>query len=178
MKRSVAVRLLGTTCLVLSCLALASSGNAEALLSPSPLADLAYSLRTPEAVAHYMWRHFAYESDQVHFAQEDRWQSPEELMTSGRGDCEDFALFAHEILSRNRIPSFLLSLYGRGYGHTVCVFKEGGRYNVIDGVRLRRYGAGTLEGLFEEIYPFWKKAAIVGLSSSGQPAVLKQFKKE
>ena len=99
-------------------------------------------------------------------------------MASGRGDCEDFALFAHEILNRNRIPSFLLNLYGRGYGHTVCVFKESGRYNVIDVVRLRRYGAVTLEGLFEEIYPFWKKAAIVGLSSSGQPVVLKQFKKE
>lgn len=140
--------------------------------------QLAFSLQTPEAIVRYMWRHFSYENDRTYLGREDYWQFPEELLTSQRGDCEDFSLFAYELLKKNGIPSFLLSLYSRGYGHTVCVFKENGLYHAIDGVRVTHHGTGTLEELFTEIYPFWKNAAIVSPSpATRQAQILRKFQR-
>lgn len=178
MKRNLAVQAFRTACLVMSCMVLASPGTAQIIDSKVPLQDLAQSLETPEAIARFMWRHFIFESDQTHFAREDYWQSPAELFVTRRGDCEDFALFAHELLKRNGIPSFLLNLYGRGYGHTVVIFKEGGIYHALDGVQVVRGRSDSLEGLLDEIYPFWKKAAIVSPSPAHhQGRILKQFER-
>ena len=41
-----------------------------------------------------MWRLFLFESDQNQFGENEHWQSPEEFMQTGKGDCEDFALWA------------------------------------------------------------------------------------
>lgn len=176
MKRNVAAHPLWVACVVLLCWTVSTQGSAQIFEQRALLGDLASSLKTPEAIAHFMWRHFIFESDRNHFGREDYWQSPEELFLTRRGDCEDFALFAHELLKRNGIPSFLLSLYGKGLGHTVCIFKENGRYRAIDEVRLLRYGSPDLLKLFSEIYPFWQHAAVVDYSAiTHQGKILKQF---
>ena len=126
----------------------------------------------PEEIARYMWRHFRYESDQTHFGKEDRWQSPEELLASRQGDCEDFALFAREILKSQGIKAFIVNVYGRGFGHSVCVFQKGGRYHVIDGSSSQAYDATDLKEIFAWVYPFWNKAAIVGFSESARCGTL------
>ena len=179
MKRNIGARLLGLAGIMVVCLAGTSPGNAQIFEPQISLRDLAPSLSTPELIAHFMWQHFSFESDPVHFGRKDYWQSPEELFIARRGDCEDFALFAQELLKRNGIPSFLMSIYGKGVGHTVCVFKENGKYHVIDGVRVARYGSKTLQELSSEINPFWQKAAIVVRSSNpAQGKILKQFEKK
>lgn len=145
---------------------------------PLSLQDLGEMLHTPDEIAHFMWRHFRYETDRTHFGTEERWQSPEELLTSRQGDCEDFALFAHEVLKKQGIPSFLLNVYGNRFGHTVCVFKKDGRYHVIDGTKSAIYNTTDLKEVFSRIYPFWKQAAIVGFSETSHSGkILKRFER-
>jgi len=137
--------------------------------------NLASNLASPEAIAKFIWRHFQVESDQAQFGTEDRWQSPEELLKSERGDCEDFSLFAYEILRARGTQSFLLNIYGSGYGHTICVFREDGAFHAVDGTSVIR-GGPSLESLIEKIYPFWKSAAIVkALKGSPRAVILKKI---
>ena len=126
-----------------------------------------------------MRRHFRYESDRTRFGVEDRWQSPEELLASQQGDCEDFALFAREILKSQGVKAFIVNVYGRGFGHSVCVFQKGGRYHVIDGSSSQAYDATDLKEIFAWVYPFWNKAAIVGFSESARcGTLLKLFQRK
>ena len=137
--------------------------------------NLASQLTSPEDIAKFIWRHFQVESDQTQFGTEDRWQSPEELLKSERGDCEDFAVFAYEVFKAQGTQAFLLNVYGQGYGHTVCVFKKDGTFHAIDGTQVVR-GSQSLADLITKVHPFWKTAAIVkALQGSGRGVVLKKI---
>ncbi len=88
-------------------------------------------------------------------------QTPEEFLETKKGDCEDFAAFATEILKRNGKNAFILNVYGDRYAHTVAVFEENGTYQVIDDSRVVHYNTAHLEELLFKLYPFWKTGAIV-----------------
>jgi len=157
------------------------SSNASAQVSTQQLSlqELAERLRTPEEIAHYMWRHFSFETDHSIFGRNEYWQSPAELLSQGKGDCEDFAIFAREMLKRNGVNAFLVNIYGDRSAHTVVVFKEGGRYNAIDGTSVIRSRADSLKELITEISPFWKEGAIVISSPTHKYGkTLKQFQKK
>ncbi len=87
---------------------------------------LTYTLTTPEKLRAYYRKNLRYireEQDQ------DSWQSPEETVRKGGGDCEDFAFLGQEILRRQGKPAHVLA----PPGHAVCVWAEkrpDGRYNV------------------------------------------------
>ena len=116
---------------------------------------------TPERVASFLRSHLVFQDDRLLFGQADYWQSPEEMLARGRGDCEDYALLACNLLSRQGKRAFVFSLYGEGgYAHTVCVFLEDGHYNVLNQDRLVRVRASTLEELAQKIYPGWKWGAV------------------
>ncbi len=151
-------------------------GRSEASLVGLPTFQaLASDLNSPDAIAKFIWRHFQTESDQTQFGTEDRWQSPSELLASGRGDCEDFALFAYEIFKANGTQAFMLNIYGKGYGHTVCIFRDGKNYNALDGTQVVR-GGNSLESLISKIQPFWNHAAIVkAVKGSGHGIILKKI---
>ena len=176
MKKSVSISIfvLG---LFAGSLTLMHSGEAAVLPFQNVLHGLAASLSSPDALARYMWRNFSVESDQSNFGQEDHWQSPEELLATRKGDCEDFARFAYEILRMNGRTAFMINIYGRhGYGHTVCVFSENGRYDVIDGTDVKRLQTHSLTDIFGKIYPQWEKAAIVKTAAGTSHGILlKQF---
>lgn len=144
--------------------------NAEAntpLLDRSlSLQDLASQLNSPKAVADYLWKHFVFEDDQRLFGREDYWQTPSEFMSRKKGDCEDFASLAGQILKLQGIESFILNIYGSRSGHTICVFKQNGRYHAIDGSSFKKYGADTLQQVIEKTNPDWEKAAIVVLNEA------------
>lgn len=123
--------------------------------------ELASRLQTPEDIAHYLWRHFRFETDRTQFGADEYWQLPEELLANGKGDCEDFALFAQALLKEKGIASFVLSIYGNRYAHTVCIFKENGKFNVIDGTKVIRLNSDDLRHVMTHLYPFWKKGVIV-----------------
>jgi hypothetical protein len=135
----------------------------------SPTLDaLAREHRTPTAIARFLRREFRFVRDRDQFGVEDRWQSPEEFAARRRGDCEDYALLARELLRRNGVEADVLSLFGDdGYAHTVCVFRdEDGHYGVI-GVRgLERTGATTLTALATRLHPTWTFGGLAELDGA------------
>ena len=151
----------------------------QAESAPAMMQSVTGQLSSPEQIARYIFRNFSYETDRDQFGKDDKWQTPEELLSSRKGDCEDFAFFAAEILKANGISSLLINIYGSNFAHTVCVFKENGKYHVIDGKEVIRYNAQSLDELFTMIYPHWNQAALVGFSSNGNCGqVLKVFDKK
>ena len=150
--------------------------NAQFVDRTLSLRDLASQLKTPEAIAQYLWRNFTYESDRYLFGKDNVLQSPETMMETRKGDCEDFAMFAYQLLKMNGIKAFLFNVYGNGYGHSVCVFKENGKFTVIDGTRIIRSEAATLDDVAYELYPFWNKATVSILpSGSGTVKILEKI---
>lgn len=177
MKKAIAAKRLLALCfclviLLTTSLAWANSALLDRSLSLSSLAD---TLKTPEDVAQYMWKHFAFEDDRYLFGTSDYWQKPEQFVHSGKGDCEDFAIFAREILRRNGVPSFLLSVYGKKYAHTICVFEKNGKYQYINGTKLVTANTTDLKALLTEIYPNWSYGAIVTPSASGRGRILERI---
>ena len=156
-----------------------SDVKAQAPATPLTVQTLSNQLTTPEDIARFIWRNFRVESDRVQFGREEHWQSPEELLSNQKGDCEDFALFASQILKSKGVTAFLVNVYGDKFAHTVCIFKENGKFHVLDGDTVKRCNADNLTDIFSKIYPFWKEAAIVAYCSpSDCGRILKTFKNE
>lgn len=125
------------------------------------LQELSFQLSSPRAIADYLWKNFLFEDDQRLFGKEDYWQTPEEFFSNKKGDCEDFAIFANDLLKSQGVQSFILNIYGGKEGHTICVFKQNGRYQAIDGSDFKPMDAASLNELITKIEPAWKNAAIV-----------------
>lgn len=127
----------------------------------SPLDWVARSHPTPEQLARFLNTHLTFREDLPLFGQVDYWQSPEEVLSRGQGDCEDYASLATDLLGRQGVRSFLFSLYGKkGYAHTVCVFVESERYSVLNQDRLLRYRAASLEDLAGKLCRAWEWGAV------------------
>ncbi|MBU3759729.1 MAG: transglutaminase domain-containing protein [Candidatus Omnitrophica bacterium] len=142
-----------------------AEAHASFFSQPVPsLQNLSSELTTPEKIARYLWRHFAYEKDQTQFGAEEYWQSAEEFLANRRGDCEDFALLASALLQQAGRTAFTVNIYGSGYAHTICVYIEDGKYSAIDGSDLKKFQADNLEGLLSAIHSDWSRAAITALS--------------
>lgn len=132
--------------------------------SPLSLQTLSAELTSPEKIARYLWRNFAYEKDQSQFGTEEYWQSADQFLSNRKGDCEDFAVLARELLKQSGHKAFIVNIYGTRYAHTICVFIENGKYQAIDGSELKRINAGNLESLMSTINKDWKRAAIAEIS--------------
>ena len=142
------------------------------------LADLAQQLKTPDNIAHYLWRNFLFENDQRLFGREEYRQSAEEFLSNHRGDCEDFANMAYTLLRLNGIEAFLMNIYGSHFAHTICIFKENGKYQAIDGSDLKRVQAENLGELAGRIHPSWKEAKVgTPLKARGENGFFVQFAK-
>lgn len=151
--------------LTLWILGVLGGGNFTAWTEPdSPeftLSGLAQSCPTPEALARFLKREIRFQKDRNLFGQPDYWQGPEESLARRGGDCEDYAILAQAVFTLQGKEAFLLSLYGpHGYAHTVCVFIEEGRYNLINEDRLLRYRAQSIQELATFLYPAWRWAAV------------------
>lgn len=172
-------KILFVVCASLWALTFSQEAKAAAIPSPSySVQNLATQLATPEEIARFIFRHFSVESDQKQFGKEEFWQTPEELLSNGKGDCEDFAFFANSVLKANGVSSFLVNVYGKKFAHTLCVFQENGSFHVIDGDEVKRYEAKSLEELFSLIYHHWESAQLVTYSSAHKNGrVLKTFRK-
>ena len=155
---------------VLSLAVMPLQASAEPLPSPAMLEQLAQRYQTPKAIASFLRSEFTFRDDRELFGQPERWQSPEEFLSRGEGDCEDYALLAKELLTRNGFEAHVFSLFDdSGYAHTVAVYlDEDGRYNVINQDKLRRYRAKSMEAVASRLYPGWtyggiaKKSGVVG----------------
>ena len=145
----------------LFCAAAAPQAASEPGRAESLLDSAARSASTPEQLARFLNAHLTFQEDLSLFGQADYWQAPEEVLVRGRGDCEDYALLANDLLKRQGKKSFVFSLYGpKGYAHTVCVFVEGGRYNLLNQDRLIRTQAASLEELAGKLCRDWEWGAV------------------
>ena len=154
-------RVFASTALAALLFAAAGPVSSEPGWAEGPLDSIARNLSTPEALARFLHSHITFQEDLPLFGQADYWQAPEELLARGRGDCEDYALLACDLLSRRGAKAFLFSLYGTGgYAHTVCVFMDGGRYSVMNQDRLVRYRAASMEDLAGRLYSGWEWGAV------------------
>ncbi len=149
---------------MLAC-ALLLSGAAEVSSDPAraenSMESAARACATPDQISRFLRENVLFQEDQSLFGQADYWQTPEELLARRKGDCEDYALLACDLLLRQGKEAFVFSLYGeKGYAHTVCVFVEGGRFSVLNQDRLVRYGASSLEELAGQLYSGWTWGAV------------------
>lgn len=126
------------------------------------IAQIARACPTPEALVNFL-HSCTFKTDWELFGEEEHWQAPEEFSLRKMGDCEDYALLAQEVLTRNGIEAYVFSLFGKeGYAHTVCVFVDTkGRYNVINQDKLRYYRAVSLEAVATFLYSEWTFGGIV-----------------
>ena len=131
-------------------------GENPASTPPPSLSEAVARAATPNDVVGLMRKEFSFVEDARLFGTADYWQKPEELWRRKSGDCEDFALFAQYALARHGIESYVVSFYGiNHYAHTVTVFKQNGKYNVINQDRLYDCRAPSLEAALSHINPRW-----------------------
>jgi hypothetical protein len=88
------------------------------------LEEVARHFGDPRSLSDFMQVCFEYVSDLHHHGLEDHWQTPEQTLRSGRGDCEDFAVFAHRVLALRGRESRVLCLFTAEEGHALCVARE------------------------------------------------------
>lgn len=137
----------------------------------SSLASAAASLHTPQDLQKFMRKHLRYQTDQDIYGQADYWQEPEEMLRNGVGDCEDFALFAQEMLRRMGYNAFLLSLYWEDNAHTIVVFEQGAEWGYFDLDKLKFCKATSLAALADKLGHRWlylgmmRKEGTLGLIS-------------
>lgn len=56
----------------------------------------------------------------------DEWKPSTKTLKEGKGDCEDFAIIAYEVLSLMGYITKILCVYPvKGAGHAVCAFYDG-----------------------------------------------------
>ncbi len=148
--------------LLLACLlglGMAPAAQTEGPLSPGiPGVALLYS--TPELLAGFLRDQMTFREDNELFGRRDYWQSPEEFLRRGAGDCEDDALLAQAVLERQGGEAWVFSLYGPGYAHTVCLFREGGYYHIFNQDKVIRCKAASLEEAASFLYPRWSWGAV------------------
>lgn len=102
-----------------------------------------YDIRTPMIVFNtmhelrfYMDYTFTYCSDKKQFGQDDYWQAPQAFIDNGRGDCEDYAIFAMYFLEQMGYKTELISvLTSNKTGHSIITingkyFEPQGLYEV------------------------------------------------
>ncbi|MBN1688836.1 MAG: transglutaminase-like cysteine peptidase [Candidatus Omnitrophica bacterium] len=146
---------LGATCCITFLLIHSVQVHSELVL-PNPLENTLESIQNPQDLVQLMRDHFKFVDDYDLFGTLDYWQSPEEFWASKTGDCEDYALFAKFVLEKKGMEAFVVSLYGpHGYGHTITLYREKERFNVINEDRLYQYESKTVEEALSRVNPQW-----------------------
>jgi len=129
--------------------------------------DLAFNA-TPQKIADYIFKNLKYEKDMVQFQKIDYWQTTGELLENKRGDCEDFAFFAYNLLNLNGMKPLMVNIYDvKQQGHTITIQRHKTRkdaFVVVDGARSQTFQASSIQKLLEKVNPSWNKALIVSFS--------------
>jgi len=95
------------------------------------LDEVAVRFTTPARVHDFMRVCFEYVLDADHHGVHEHWQLPEHTLARKRGDCEDWALFAREVLRRNGYEARILAAFTIDDGHATCVVRERERWHTL-----------------------------------------------
>lgn len=101
------------------------------------------------AVNSWVNHRLAYVSDQALYGQSDRWSSASQSLSSGRGDCEDFAIAKYQILRELGVAEQDIYLViGRDRAvradHAVLAVRVSGSFRIMDNVTDRILGDDEL----------------------------------
>ena len=133
-----------------------SSVQANYAFSVTSFHQAVQNLNTPNQLVDFLQDNFKFTEDHNLFGSVDYWQAPQEFWDRKAGDCEDFALFAQYVLNQHNVETHVVSFYGPGgFAHTIAVYREKGRYNVINEDRLYLYRSKTIEEALSRVYPSW-----------------------
>lgn len=126
-------------------------------ITPSALTQISKTIKNPAELSNLLATEFRYETEMP-----DRWSKAEETAVAKKGDCEDFAILAQEILKRINIDSQILIIKYKGISqaHAICIFKEGDTYSFISNQELVRTNAPTVTAAVEEQYTDWESIKI------------------
>lgn len=117
-------------------------------------------IHSPKDLSKFMRKNFKFVEDAANFGKVDYWQSPEEMLSLKKGDCEDFALFADAALKELGFESHVVSIYGKNqFAHTVTVFKQDGKYRAFNDGKLYKYDTDKIEDVLSKIHSEWIWAA-------------------
>ncbi len=134
---------------------------AQLLLCPTPcysesVNSLYASIRTPEELAAWLSSNLTYEF----IFGGKRPQTLQEFLNSKRGNCEDFANLASEILTRNGINNevIVLGFSGLPFLHAICIWKDkDGTYSFISNEKLYKTDETSLKGAVAKSFPDYTK---------------------
>lgn len=97
---------------------------------------------------------FNFDTDQNVWGVEEHWASPDEMMQSGAGDCDDFALFASSTLNALGVPHELVMGYFHGAGgHAWIEVHEGGTAYLLEFSEPHIYQIPVDDYSFTPYYP-------------------------
>jgi len=99
--------------------------------------------RTPALINAYMQASFRYVHDIDAHGLAEHWHLPSWTFASRRGDCEDWALFAWQVLRRNGIEAHVFCAFTASEGHAVCLARDARGYVSIANEGLRRVASGA-----------------------------------
>lgn len=75
---------------------------------------------------------FLYATDQVVYGKSDHWATSAEFIANGAGDCEDFALYKSELLTKAGIKHGLAFYHKNGEAHIAVLAEIGGKFYLSD----------------------------------------------
>jgi len=82
----------------------------------------------PSRLAMWMYHNIWYEKDKTQYGLKEYWARPEETLENKKGDCDDFAILAHAVLSKIGYDPKIVGAFNDNDGHAECVFFDD-RYN-------------------------------------------------
>jgi len=132
--------------------------------------DAALLIHSPAELSTWLSRDFKYELEIP-----DYWQSADETLHSGKGDCDDFAILSSAILTQLGVPNQILVIKFRDLkqAHAVCVFqeKESGNYNFISNQSIIATNKQLLREAVEAIYPDWEAIVFTNQNKEYQKVI-------
>lgn len=114
---------------------------------------------------------FTYTSDMKTYGKSDYWATPEQFIVTGGGDCEDFVVMKHAILTALGSKDMLYATKTvNGVLHAVLLVKDGGTYKTLDNMNNNVYSEDLkslkiydLKKTFEKKFSFFCPLHPIGL---------------
>ena len=121
---------------------------------------LEYSKGKPSRLSWWITRKIWYKHDSDQWGVKEYWQTWEQTLALRTGDCEDFAIVAHEVLTRMGLSPYIVCVeYWKGYqrvndGHAVCAYynKDRQKWYYIGTEGHKKCGA-TIQSVAERVSP-------------------------
>ncbi len=142
------------------------------------LLDLSLDLDSPDAVATYMLRRFSFRDDQDLYGVPERFVSPKDLLSSGAGDCDDWAWFAAAALAKRGYDTWLVSVWREesdragNTGHMVAAYLAADGWGYVSTEGHVAAHATSIADLAERVSAEWLGASIWtygGAAGTGDP---------